>query len=65
VSVLNWIVAREDLPEDVVRLLLDVLRTEQEQLRQVVQIAGQINLSNLYAAPIPAHAAASSWIQGK
>lgn len=63
VAVLNWIVAREDLPDEVVRLVLDVLDREREQLRETVQIAGQINLSNLLAAPIPMHDAARGWLR--
>lgn len=63
VAVLNWIVGRDDLPDEVVRLVLDVLDREREQLRHAVQIAGQINLSNLLAAPIPMHDAARNWLR--
>jgi hypothetical protein len=63
VVVLNWIVARDDLPADVVRLLLDVLAREQDQLRRVVQIAGQIDPLSLRAAPIPLHDAARAWLE--
>lgn len=62
-SVLNWIVAREDLPDGVVVNLLDILRTESTTLRRTVDIAGQINLNNLYAAPIPLHPAARRWLE--
>lgn len=63
VSVMNWIVARDDLDDDVVTTLLDILRDEADELRRVVDIAGQINLANLYAAPIPLHDAARRWLE--
>jgi TRAP transporter TAXI family solute receptor len=63
VSVLNWIVARADLPDEVVILLLDILRGEADELRRVVDIAGQINLTNLHAAPIPLHPAVRQWLE--
>lgn len=63
VSVLNWIVARDDLPDDVVYYALDILADELDALRQAVDIAGQIRLTNLYAAPIPLHEAARKWME--
>ena len=63
VSVLNWIVAREDLEPDIVARVLDTLADDQETLRQAVEIAGQIRLTNLYAAPIPLHDAARAWLE--
>lgn len=63
ISVMNWIVTREDLDDDVVTTLLDILRDQAEELRRVVDIAGQINLTNLYAAPIPLHDAARRWLE--
>jgi hypothetical protein len=61
-SVMNWIVARDDLDPVVVTSVLDVLSEEIDGLRQAVDIAGQIRLTNLYAAPIPLHAAARAWL---
>lgn len=63
ISVLNWVVAREDFPDDAVVLLLDILRNDAETLRRTVDIAGQINLNNLYAAPIPIHRASRGWLE--
>lgn len=62
VGVMNWIIAREDLPNHVVDVLLDVLRDHLDDLEQVVAVAGQINLTNLLAAPIPLHAQARHWL---
>jgi len=62
-SVLNWIVARDDLEPDIVARVLDTLADDQETLRQAVEIAGQIHLTNLYAAPIPLHDAARDWLE--
>jgi hypothetical protein len=62
-SVLNWIVARDDLPDDVANHALDILADERDALRQAVDIAGQIRLTNLYAAPIPLHDAARRWLE--
>jgi TRAP transporter TAXI family solute receptor len=63
VSVMNWVIAREDLPAEVVVLLLDILRDDAEALRAVVDIAGQINIANMYASPIPLHEAARAWLE--
>lgn len=62
-SVLNWVVAREGFPDDAVVALLDILRNDAETLRRTVDIAGQINLNNLYAAPIPIHRASRGWLE--
>jgi hypothetical protein len=61
--VMNWIVAREDVDADVVTKVLDILAEDIEGLRQAVEIAGQIRLTNLYAAPIPLHDAAKAWLE--
>ena len=63
VSVLNWIVAREDLPDDVAVMLLDILRDDAAALRRVADSAGQINLSNMHASPVPLHEAAARWLE--
>lgn len=62
-SALNWVVAREGFPDHAVVALLDILRNDAETLRRTVDIAGQINLNNLYAAPIPIHRAARGWLE--
>ena len=61
VAVMNWMVGRDDLDAGVVQGLLDILRDEMATLRQSVEIAGQIDLSNLDTAPIPLHDAARAW----
>lgn len=63
VSVMNWIVARDDLEGSVVGHVLEILANDRESLRQAVEIAGQISLTNLFAAPIPLHAAARAWLE--
>jgi TRAP transporter TAXI family solute receptor len=62
-SVLNWIVARDDLEAVIVDYVLDTLFEDQDALRQAVDIAGQIRLTNMYAAPIPLHDAARDWLE--
>jgi TRAP transporter TAXI family solute receptor len=62
-SVLNWIVARDDLEAETVDRVLDTLAEDLDALRQAVDIAGQIRLTNLYAAPIPLHDAARVWLE--
>ncbi len=61
-SVLNWIVARHDLEDDVVETLLNVLANDRDTLRAAVHLAGTINLANLHAAPVPLHDAARRWL---
>jgi len=63
VSVLNWIIGLDDLDGSVVTHVLDILDEDAEELRQAVEIAGQIRLTNLFAAPVPMHDAARSWIE--
>jgi len=62
-SVLNWIVARDDLAAAVVDDVLDILFENLDELRQAVDIAGQIRLTNMYAAPIPLHDEARAWLE--
>jgi TRAP transporter TAXI family solute receptor len=62
-SVLNWIVARDDLPGAIVDHVLDTLFEDLDALRRAVDIAGQIRLTNMYAAPIPLHSAARAWLE--
>jgi uncharacterized protein len=61
-AVLNWIVARDDLPAPVARAVLEVLQTQRDALAQTAGIASQINLSNLFAAPIPLHPEVRAWL---
>jgi uncharacterized protein len=63
VAVFNWIVARDDLADDVVAAVLDLLRDERDALRRSVDVAGQIDLERLRDAPIPLHAAAAAWLE--
>jgi uncharacterized protein len=62
VAVLNWIIARDDLPDHVARAVLEVLQTRRDALAGTVTIANQINLANLFAAPIPLHPAVRAWL---
>lgn len=64
VVALNWIVAREDLADDVVTRILDLLRDEQDGLAQVHDIVRQIDLAALRGStPVPLHPAAAQWIE--
>jgi TRAP transporter TAXI family solute receptor len=63
VAVMNWIVATEALDSSVVRLLLDILRDQRDQLVQVNAIANQIHVAALLTAPIPLHPAAAAWLE--
>jgi len=63
-SVLNWVVGREDLPDAIVVAFLDALYSGGPQLQRAIGIGASINLSNLYAAPIPRHSAADTWLAG-
>jgi uncharacterized protein len=62
VAVLNWIIARDDLPPRVARAVLELLQTRRDALAQTTSIAAQINLSNLFAAPIPLHPEVRAWL---
>lgn len=65
VSLMNWIVAREDLDADVVRSVLSVLTDGREELVRVHDMARQIDLSALDSPPIPLHPATESWIRAE
>jgi TRAP-type uncharacterized transport system substrate-binding protein len=62
IAMLNWIVARHDFDAEVVRFVLDMLNAEQDLLREAVQLSGEINLTNLFAAPIQLHDAVRRWL---
>ena len=61
VAMLNWVVARADLDDEVVRQLLDVLDQRRGELVSTTDIARQIELGRLSDAPIPVHPAAEAW----
>lgn len=61
VAMLNWIVARDDLEDGVVRHVLDVLDQRRKELVATTDIARQIDLGRLSDAPIPVHPAAEAW----
>ena len=60
VAMLNWIVARADLEDEVVRSVLNVLDQRRKQLVATTDIARQIDLGRLSDAPIPVHPAAEA-----
>jgi TRAP transporter TAXI family solute receptor len=64
VAMMNWIVSREELDDEVVTRLLDILQNQREALGRVYEMAGQIDLGTLRNAPIPLHPAAESWLAG-
>lgn len=61
VAMLNWIVARDDVEDGVVRHVLDVLDQRRKELVATTEIARQIDLGRLSDAPIPVHPAAEEW----
>jgi TRAP transporter TAXI family solute receptor len=62
VAVMNWIVGTESLDAGVVRILLDILERDREALIQAHDIARQIQLAALAAAPIPLHPETARWL---
>jgi len=64
VGMMNWIVAREGLDEEVVTMLLDILKEQKPSLEQVHEMARQIETSALLDSPIPLHPAAERWMDG-
>lgn len=62
VSVMNWVIAREDLEGVIVEAVLDVLADEREALERAIEITNQIRLAMLHSSPIPLHAAAAEWL---
>ena len=65
IAMMNWVVAREDLDEEVVGNLLSVYREEMVSLAQVHEMAGQIDLANLETAPIPLHSGVHRWREAR
>lgn len=64
IAMMNWVVARDDLDEEVVHTLLSILREDKRALEQVHEMAGQIDVARLAEAPIPLHQGAVSWLGG-
>lgn len=65
VAMMNWIVARAGVEDEVVRRLLNVLDARRQQLISTTDIARQIDLGRLTEAPIPVHPAAVEWAREK
>ena len=64
-AMMNWLVARADLDEDVVRSVLNILGPERVSLERVHEMARQIDLATLADAPIPLHAATQAWVDNE
>ncbi len=62
VSMMNWVVARESLPADVVEDVLEVFTSGRDELIKVHDMARQIDLADLEDAPIPVHPAVEAWL---
>ncbi|TVR51182.1 MAG: TAXI family TRAP transporter solute-binding subunit [Gemmatimonadales bacterium] len=58
----NWLLAREDLPDDVVRNILQIVTEERDRLIRVTPIANQIDMEALRSAPIPLHPVTQAWV---
>ena len=63
VAMMNWMVADESLPADVVTNLLDILVEDQASLAQVHEMARSIDPAALADAPIPLHPATTAWLE--
>ena len=61
VAMMNWLVARDDLDDQVVETLLDILDKDRASLARVHEMAKQIDLARLDDAPIPLHPAVERW----
>lgn len=64
VAMMNWVVARKQLDDDVVSTLLNILGPGRVSLEQVHDMAKQIDLARLADAPIPLHAATQAYLGG-
>ncbi|MBH15815.1 MAG: C4-dicarboxylate ABC transporter substrate-binding protein [Gemmatimonadetes bacterium] len=62
--VLNWIVAGEELENDIVLNLLDLMANDRQALERVHDMASQIDLAFLEDPPIPVHPAVELWWLG-
>jgi len=63
-AMMNWIVAKADLDDDVVRAVLNILGPGRVSLEQVHDMARQIDLATLVDAPIPLHALTQAFVEG-
>lgn len=61
-AVLNWVVAMEDVPSDVVSHVLHLLAEEQNDLGQVHEMVNQIRMESLLVAPIDVHPTTQEWM---
>jgi TRAP transporter TAXI family solute receptor len=59
VAMMNWLVARDDLPVEIGDAVLNIFGRERVKLERVHAMAGQIDLSALQRAPAPLHESAS------
>ncbi|MEJ2538418.1 MAG: TAXI family TRAP transporter solute-binding subunit [Gemmatimonadota bacterium] len=59
-AMMNWIVARDDLPEAIGEALLNVLEERSVSLERVHPMAAQIDLTALARAPAPLHPSAEA-----
>jgi hypothetical protein len=64
VAMMNWIVARKQLDDDVVDVLLNILGAGRVSLEQVHDMAKQIDLARLADAPIPLHPETQAFLEG-
>jgi TRAP transporter TAXI family solute receptor len=65
-SMMNWIVGRAALDDEVVRAVLNVLGEDRVSLLRAHEMARQIDPERLREAPIPLHPAAERWLtEGK
>lgn len=60
VAMMNWLVARDDLPAEVAGMVLNILGGEGVSLERVHEMARQIDMAALARAPAPLHPAAEA-----
>lgn len=64
-AMMNWMVALESLDPAVATALMNILGGERVSLRQVHEMAGQIDVSSLADAPIPLHPGTEVWLESR
>lgn len=64
VSMMNWLVVRDDLPDEIVAAAVEILLGEDRPLARVHDMAGRIDGQALGRAPIPLHGAVAGALEG-
>ena len=62
-GVMNWVVAMDDLPDEVVAAVVRLLTEERADLAQVHDMVHQIHMETLRDAPIALHDVTRAWVE--